>query len=395
MTYRFASHIYDRRTGLFAAFILGTAGGYWYVSKAIITDMTRLFYFSATLITFFLGYEQKRRQYYLVSFAASAMAVLTKEPIGFLLPGLIIAVFLFVRNDNCELLHLGFPIGIPIFLLIAGCWYLPMIKLHGDAFIDTFIGTHNVLRATVSEHPNDNVWYYYIYIFIVGMFPWSLIIFYMLKKYWRNLRSEKLSTAIIFLLVWAITLTVFYQLIATKYPTYTLPSFLPIAILAAHLLQDDFPRFQKFIMAWFIMLVLLTFTVAVPLTHKASGASMSNMIRQELGADSDILLLSYGRRYSASLVYYLKDKTVYSTAKQSDIDNLLPIPRQSSWRDKNVMPFLAIEKLPTDRTMLIVCDTNSYEELLRLLPAGTVDYLGNTAKDSLLKVYLNAVPKSH
>ena len=52
----------------------------------------------------------------------------------------------------------------PLYLLLAvaffavtAIWYYPMVLLHGSDFLDTFLGVHNVLRATVSEHPRDDV----------------------------------------------------------------------------------------------------------------------------------------------------------------------------------------------------------------------------------------------
>ena len=42
----------------------------------------------------------------------------------------------------------------------------------------------------------------------------------------------------VFLLIWAFTIAVFYQLMATKYTTYTFPYLLPIAILAARVMVN-------------------------------------------------------------------------------------------------------------------------------------------------------------
>ena len=64
--------------------------------------------------------------------------------------------------------------GFVLFGLVAGIWYVPMYMLHGQAFIDVFLGGHNVMRATVSEHPEYNVWYYYLVVFLLGFFPWVL-----------------------------------------------------------------------------------------------------------------------------------------------------------------------------------------------------------------------------
>ena len=49
--------------------------------------MTLLVMFSLTLITFFLGYRSNNPKLYLISFAASGVAVLTKGPIGFFFAG--------------------------------------------------------------------------------------------------------------------------------------------------------------------------------------------------------------------------------------------------------------------------------------------------------------------
>lgn len=40
MTYGFARKLYDRKTGLMAAGILGTCFEYWLLSKTVITDLT-------------------------------------------------------------------------------------------------------------------------------------------------------------------------------------------------------------------------------------------------------------------------------------------------------------------------------------------------------------------
>lgn len=57
-----------------------------------------------------------------------------------------------------------------------------MIALHGTDFLTGFIGVHNILRATVSEHPRNNTWWYYFLIFLIGCFPWSLS----LPWLWKN-----------------------------------------------------------------------------------------------------------------------------------------------------------------------------------------------------------------
>jgi len=49
-------------------------------------------------------------------------------------------------------------------------WYLAIYRIHGKAFIDGFIGFHNVNRFLVSEHKIGSQIYYNIPIILGGMF---------------------------------------------------------------------------------------------------------------------------------------------------------------------------------------------------------------------------------
>lgn len=175
MTYGFAARLYDRRTGLLSAVLLGVSVEYWYLGHAIITDMTLFVTVSASLMSFYAGYESGRSRYYYLAFAAAALAVLDKGPIGLALPGLVILIFLLWQRRLSMLCSIHMLGGLALFLVVTGLWYVPMYLLHGSDFLDTFLGVHNVLRATVSEHPRNNVWYYYLLVFLVGFSPghWS------------------------------------------------------------------------------------------------------------------------------------------------------------------------------------------------------------------------------
>ena len=78
-----------------------------------------------------------------------------------------------MRRDFKALLHIKLVSGLTLFLATTLVWYGPMYALHGSDFISQFIGVHNILRATVSEHPQYNVWYYYSAVFLAGFVPWS------------------------------------------------------------------------------------------------------------------------------------------------------------------------------------------------------------------------------
>ncbi|MDD7056168.1 MAG: glycosyltransferase family 39 protein [Selenomonadaceae bacterium] len=388
LTYRFGTLLYDKGTGLRAAFILGTSAGYWYLSKAVITDMTLLVFFSLTLMTFYLGWCGNRR-WYLASFAFAGFGVLTKGPIAFLLPGFVYLIFLCLRRRPAEILRIHWPLGMVIFLVIAGLWYGPMASIHGQAFIDTFLGTHNFLRASVPEHPETDVFYYYTAITLIFLLPWTFVLGYALKKKWRAIPWRHLPDGTLFLLAWAVTVTLFYQCMATKYPTYTLPSFLPAAILAARLLRD-WPRLVRYVtLGWGAVLVVLTFSVALPQVEQASMAREAAMVHQARQGGEPIY---YWGDYKASLVYYLGGQKVPNLRPEASIENMLPVPGESSWRDLNVMPFQAVEQLPAGTCIVVAAKKQSHRspEVLTdyLPPEAELQLLGETAKSRIYRLTL-------
>lgn len=226
-----------------AVVILGTSFEYTVLAKLIITDMVFFFFNCAALSFFYLGYVKmdNTKRWYRGMYGSMALAVLTKGPAGVVLPGLVILLFLTLRCNWTELRKLLTPAGIMLFAVIAVPWYAAMYSLHGNEFMNTFFGVHNYLRATVSEHPADNVSYYYLVVFLLSMLPWSALAVKALVQSFRALRSSS-SPLLLFLILWVVTYFGFYSFMATKYLTYTFPLLFPVAILTAIHLDKMFEQ---------------------------------------------------------------------------------------------------------------------------------------------------------
>ena len=132
LIYHFVKSQTSHIIAILSAIIVSISAEYWIIAKAVITDMTLGLCFNATLMGFYMGYTRHKEQaphykiYYLSAYIASAIAVLTKGPIGFLLPGLIILVYLIIRKDLRELLSLQLIPGLFILLTLGGSWYYYM-----------------------------------------------------------------------------------------------------------------------------------------------------------------------------------------------------------------------------------------------------------------------------
>lgn len=49
-----------------------------------------------------------------------------------------------------------------------------MYKVHGEVFLDTFIGYHNLTRFAAPEHPGQNSLVFFIPVLLAAMMPWTV-----------------------------------------------------------------------------------------------------------------------------------------------------------------------------------------------------------------------------
>lgn len=361
LTYFFGKKLFNRKIGLTAAIILATSLEYWYIAHAIITDMTLFCAMSITLMSFYFGYSKKNYSLYYISYAAAGVAVLTKGPIGFLLPGLIILIFLATEKNLSHLLKMNLPKGLLLTFAIILIWYLPMYIMHGQIFFDNFIGVHNFLRASTPEHPETDVIYYYTIIFLVGFFPYSFpIIFAQIKKFLHEKKLPEINTKKKFLLIWAVTVFIVFQSFATKYVTYTLPYMMPIAILFAIYFVKKEILFSRLAVGSGIIFVILFFA-ALPICEENSGREAAKIISPLV--DENSVVVSYRKKYSGSLVFYLGEK-VYRLEDDKGIERLKP--KEFTWTSLNVMPFMNVKDLSHDKKVIILVDKEREKDLQKI-----------------------------
>lgn len=236
LVYGVVGKLFNERTGFVSGLILATSIEYFYLSKAAVTDITLTFCLTASLL-FFLW-----RKYYLF-YLFVALATLTKGPIGFLFPGAIVFVWIVLTRNFVELKQMKIPSGFAIFLAVAAPWYWAMYNIHGAAFIEGFIGVNNITRFTTAEHAHTAAWYFFIPVLIAGFFPWSSL----LPQAVRSVLKDKEAgyyPMLVFFIIWAAFIFVFFSISSTKLITYILPVYPPLAILVGWYLDRHWETFR-------------------------------------------------------------------------------------------------------------------------------------------------------
>ena len=415
--------LYSEKVGFYSAIVLASSFEFFLISKMVITDSLLFFFFSLALISFLLGYEKNESKYYYGFYLGAALAVLTKGPIGILLPGLIITLFLLIKRDFKALRSMKIISGSMLFLIIALPWYSTMIVLHGKNFIDVFFGTHNFLRDTVSEHPKDNVFYFYTVVAILALFPWVGFIPEFIKKITANkLEILRMNSKILFLILWVSCVFVFFQLIATKYLSYTYPLVFPSALLLGKYFADNraiikYNRaiiwnsfFYVFIMlsggwcfqnklislnslyflvggigvllignlylffqgnkktniiaiavsAYLLNLILIN-NICLPLAQNRSAKNIAQEI-QSLTDNKEVYV--YGN-YPTSAVFY-SGKKIVKLVPNKELDDFKP--EGFNWNSKNVMPYVPMEYIVVNDDVLVLLQSKDWDNFTKILP---------------------------
>ena len=178
-------------------------------------------------------------KWYIAFYLLIALAILTKGPVGIVIPGLIILSFLLYIGRFWSVLAEINPIfGLTLILLIILPWYSLIFLENGQIYIDSFFGYHNFQRFTDVVNGHDAPWYFYFPI-VLGLFaPWSVYLPFSLIRLdlWRRnfwCKQPRNSHLGVFACWWFVCIFGFFSISVTKLPSYVLPLIPAGAILVA------------------------------------------------------------------------------------------------------------------------------------------------------------------
>jgi 4-amino-4-deoxy-L-arabinose transferase-like glycosyltransferase len=176
--------------------------------------------------------------WYFAAYTFAALGILTKGPVGLVLPGLIVLVFLAWTGQWSVLGELRLGLGFLWITLLAVPWFILVIQANGEAYINSFFGYHNLERFTQVVNYHSAPWYFYFVVVAVGFAPWAIYLlpaFHRLRFWqWRRWRSlPRHSHLGLFAACWFGVIFTFFTIAATKLPSYVLPLMPAAAILVA------------------------------------------------------------------------------------------------------------------------------------------------------------------
>ena len=236
-TYFIGRDFFSPRIGFIAGAVVATTVRVIWEARWAHTDMVFVFFFALSL--YFAAralFREGHPSEMLLAYALMGLATLTKGLIGVVVPALLLLTFVIVRRDWRLLLDARFPLGVPIFVLVAAPWFLLVNNTTGGKWFSDFIYVHHFQRYTAGAG-HRQPFYYYFTTLPVDLMPWTIFAIAALFAYrpYRKLWDQPVS---LFFTLWFVVVFVFFSISNTKRDLYLLPLFPPVALFIAKYFDD-------------------------------------------------------------------------------------------------------------------------------------------------------------
>jgi len=238
--YLVGSFFSDRWSAVLAGMVLATSVLYLMTSQFALTDLVLICFQTWALYCFIRGEYavRQRRGWYAGFYILVALATLTKGPIGLLVPGAVLAVWVVARRGFRDLRRVGLHWGIPLYLAVVSAWLAPAGLRAGWPYVKHLLLNMSLWRVRGSTYSHQRPWHYYLWTYFLFGWPWALFLPEALvravRSWWKTRRDDSLhraSDGLLLALVWFVVVLAGWSVAGAKRPRYVLFAY-PAAALA-------------------------------------------------------------------------------------------------------------------------------------------------------------------
>jgi 4-amino-4-deoxy-L-arabinose transferase-like glycosyltransferase len=271
LVYELGRLMFGAGAGLLAGLILASAAmfcaaGHFANPDALLNALTLATFYSFTRSMARSAAASRLNSIWIIlTGVAMSLAVLTKGPVGLLLPMTVIGLFLLWSRQLKLLLDSRLAWGVMAFILVAVPWYAWISAETKGEFTRGFFLTHNFGRFLSPMENHRGPIYYYLVALFLGFCPWSPLLipsFFCGFCHWKGEKTGRQAdqetsrpgdggSPGAFLGCWIIVYMVFFTMSGTKLPNYILPIYPAAAILTGRFL-DEWRRGMLLVPKWVI-----------------------------------------------------------------------------------------------------------------------------------------------
>lgn len=233
-----AKRLYSSRVGFQSSLILLVSLQFYIQARMAFLDISFTFFI---ILSFFLAYiyiEEKKKnsnfsglKFIIFFWVSCALGTLAKGPFALCLPLAVIFSYAALTKNIRYFLKLALnPAGIALYITIGLSWYIAEYMIFGYQFYEQMFLFFTVSRVTQPILNQSGPLYYYIPVFIAGLFPWISFFPFSFAYYIKKIQSNEEK----FLLVWLFFPFIFFTLVKTKLPNYIFIVYPACAIMLAN-----------------------------------------------------------------------------------------------------------------------------------------------------------------
>lgn len=255
--YFFTRFYINQRAAIYSAVVLISSIGFILQFHMAVPDPYLVFFNTAGLLSFYHGIQRSNSKGLIISYCSIGLAILTKGPIGLIIPVTVIAIYIVrYRKESWKDINLVLPIS--VILTIALPWFvMAAIETDGE-WLRRFFFEHNVDRFLSPKEGHGGNFLLTPLFLILMLMPSGLLIVPALINVFKRPLNDFSSFSLIATLV----VIVFFSISATKLPNYVSPALPFASILIGQFLFDSE---LKMIRLWPWVLGLLIISVLIPI----------------------------------------------------------------------------------------------------------------------------------
>lgn len=233
LVYAFSKKFYNKTSAFISSLALVTTVHFLYYSRASMLDVTTTFFITLALYLYWKANENKKIFFWVLSGLSTGLAVMVKGFVG-LLPLLIIGIYellsIFVFKEKLKKKKLiGYFLMFLSLLFVALPWHFVMYQKFGTSFIDKYFLYHVWDRAVMAIEDKGNPFFWYLTVMKVSMRIWFIALtgafpFTVFKSFKKDKKN-------LFLLVWALSIFLFFSSAKSKLVWYIIPIYPVVSIM--------------------------------------------------------------------------------------------------------------------------------------------------------------------
>jgi len=232
LIYWLGRKIFDAKTALLGAAILGTMMVYQDQALSARVDMTLCFFVTLSLVLFYSLYRGhlKNPWWFYVFYIIVGIGTLAKGPLGLVLPVLVAGSFALLERRRDLVRKFAFHPGVVLTVVFAAGWYVIAVTRGGEGFFDRQILQENLSRFVGGSGHSHPVYYYIPYLFTQSLL-WGLFLPVLLWDLFKN--GFRSGGDVLFLKLWFLIMFLFFSVSVGKRPVYLLPLYPALSLLLA------------------------------------------------------------------------------------------------------------------------------------------------------------------